>query len=239
MRQCVTDNISTFTSGPGHAFGRGARVPMLLPLNRSVGRRYNGAGWISHLWLYQLCNEHPCVSSLVLLCGDITNTIGTVLAILGVTALIVRYKGQRGRLFQVIWRDGGLQYITLIGTYFAMLRLPARRRVADLMGIILRIALRLAGAILYTPAITAVRRNQGLSLRTFQCLILQHEDFNSRRQCRLYVSLSVPCKRLLSLRSVPTECSACECLRLRWCRALLKSPTEQVTYLFRSSHSAS
>jgi hypothetical protein len=39
----------------------------------------------------------------------------TVLALLGIVTLVIRYKGQDGRLIQVIRRDGGLHYLSLLG----------------------------------------------------------------------------------------------------------------------------
>lgn len=39
----------------------------------------------------------------------------TVLLILAIITVTVRYKGHNGRLFEVIRRDGGLYYITLAG----------------------------------------------------------------------------------------------------------------------------
>jgi hypothetical protein len=38
-----------------------------------------------------------------------------VLAILGIATLIVRYKGTGSRLLQVIRRDGGVHYLSLLG----------------------------------------------------------------------------------------------------------------------------
>ncbi|TEB27475.1 hypothetical protein FA13DRAFT_1816390 [Coprinellus micaceus] len=38
----------------------------------------------------------------------------TLLALLGIVTLVIRYKGQDGRLIQVIRRDGGLHYLSLL-----------------------------------------------------------------------------------------------------------------------------
>jgi hypothetical protein len=41
----------------------------------------------------------------------------TVLLVLSVTVLIMRYKGQHGHLIQVMLRDGGIYYFALTGSY--------------------------------------------------------------------------------------------------------------------------
>ena len=42
-------------------------------------------------------------------------TLGIVLALVGAVTLVYRYKGQNGRLVQIIRRDGGVHYLSLLG----------------------------------------------------------------------------------------------------------------------------
>jgi hypothetical protein len=48
-----------------------------------------------------------------------------VLALLGVATLVIRYNGQGGRLVQVIRRDGGRHYISLLGWARQLLLSPS------------------------------------------------------------------------------------------------------------------
>ncbi|TEB28620.1 hypothetical protein FA13DRAFT_1815723 [Coprinellus micaceus] len=67
---------------------------------------------------YIISAESAVAKTAVYLGRDIRSYVGlvatTFLAVLGVVTIVVRYKGQGGRLVQVISRDGGLHYLSLL-----------------------------------------------------------------------------------------------------------------------------
>ena len=77
-----------------------------------------------------------------------------MLALLGVVTLVVRYKGQGGRLVQTIRRDGGVHYLSLIGQSCRPALTP---RVTDSSRPWSK-AIRMTLAIVRTPTIVAVCR---------------------------------------------------------------------------------
>ncbi|TEB28590.1 hypothetical protein FA13DRAFT_1735433 [Coprinellus micaceus] len=84
---------------------------------------------------YVPSSESWAVETVMYIAGNVRTYVNLVatalLALLGVFALVVRYKGQGGRLVQVIRRDGGLHYLSLL-------------------------VIRMASAIIQTPAVVGI-----------------------------------------------------------------------------------
>lgn len=72
--------------------------------------------WEEHPFISQPRCYSPCVTSTSSVDKERqTNAFAVVLALLGVVTVIVRYRGQGGRLVRVISWDGGAHYMSLLG----------------------------------------------------------------------------------------------------------------------------
>jgi hypothetical protein len=106
-------------SRTGIAPRRGTWIRLLLCIPGAVVRGQCYVYRPRHPLIRKPCRNNSFVPQNFITLNETSQTDGdaTVLALLGVVTLIVRYRGQSGGVIQCLRRDGGMHYLTLLGRY--------------------------------------------------------------------------------------------------------------------------